>query len=90
MYENLLSISEPWLQYAIRKNLLNETKEDLSVLKNEALKDKKIQAYLFDITNFHNAIVRNHKNPDLSIHKLLFLLDIGFGTDIPEIENAVT
>ncbi|MCL2496050.1 MAG: hypothetical protein FWF04_01360 [Clostridiales bacterium] len=55
MYENLLSISEPWLQYAIRINLLNESKEDLSALKNEALKDKKIQSYLGDINNFHNT-----------------------------------
>jgi len=89
MYETLLSISEPWLQYAIRLNLLNERKEDLIDLKKEALKDQKIQAYLRDITNFHNTIVRNHKDPDLSIHKLLFLLDIGLETDIPEIESAV-
>ena len=89
MLEKLISISEPWLQYAIRLNLLNETREDLSDLKKEALKDKKIQSYLSDITNFHNAIVRNHKDPDLSIHKLLFLLDIGLGTDIPEIDSAV-
>lgn len=89
MIDNLLSISEPWLQYAIRLNLLNERREDLVDLKNEALKDKKILSYLNDITNFHNAIVRNHKDPDLSIHKLLFLLDIGLDMDIPEIESAV-
>lgn len=89
MSENLLSISEPWLQYAIRLNLLGESREALLDLKHEALKDKKIQSYLNNITNFHNAIVRNHKDPDLSIHKLLFLLDIGFETDIPEIESAV-
>ena len=89
MYEKLLSTSEPWLQYAIRINLLNESKEDLIDLKKEALKDKKIQSYLSDITNFHNTIVRNHKDPDLSIHKLLFLLDTGLETDIPEIESAV-
>ncbi len=89
MYEKLLSISETWLQYAIRINLLNENREDLVELKAGALKDKKILLYLNDITNFHNAIVRNHKDPDLSIHKLLFLLDIGFETDIPEIESAV-
>jgi len=87
--ENLLSISEPWLQYAIRLNLLNESREDLISLKNEALKDKKIQAYLNDIADFHSILVSNHKNPDLPMHKLLFLLDIGFGTEIPEIENAV-
>ena len=89
MFEKLLSMSEPWLQYTIRLNLLNEGKENLIDLKNEALKDKKIQSYLKDITNFHNVIVRNHKDPDLSIHKLLFLLDMGLETDIPEIESAV-
>jgi len=89
VFEKLLSMSEPWLQYTIRLNLLNEGKENLIDLKNEALKDKKIQSYLKDITNFHNVIVRNHKDPDLSIHKLLFLLDMGLETDIPEIESAV-
>ncbi len=89
MYEKLLSISETWLQYAIRINLLNENRKDLVELKAGALKDKKILLYLNGVTNFHNAIVRNHKDPDLSIHKLLFLLDIGFETDIPEIESAV-
>ena len=88
-YKNLISISEPWLQYAIRLNLCNESKDDLVDLKNESLKDKKIQSYLDDITNFHNAIVKNHKDPNLSIHKLLFLLDIGFDTNIPEIESAI-
>ena len=89
MFEKLLSISATWLQYAIRLNLLGENREDLVSLKNEALKDKKIQSYLSVLTNFHNKIVKNHKDPDLSIHKLLFLLDIGFDTDIPEIESAV-
>lgn len=89
MIEKLLSISEPWLQYAIKLNLLNESKESLLNLKKEALKDNKIHAYLRDISNFHSMLVSNHKNPELPIHKLLFLLDIGFDMDLPEIENAV-
>jgi len=89
MIEKLLSVSEPWLQYAIKLNLLNESKESLANLKNEALKDNKIQVYLRDISNFHSMLVSNHKNPELPIHKLLFLLDIGFDMDIPEIENAI-
>ena len=89
MIEKLLSQSEPWLQLAIRLNLVTERREDLLGLKLEAMKDKRIQSYLRDISNFHSAIVRNHKDPDLSIHKLLFLLDIGFGMDTPEIESAV-
>ena len=90
MIEKLLSTGEPWLQYAIRINLLNESKESLTNLKNEALRDNKIQAYLSDVSNFHSMLVSNHKNPELPIHKLLFLLDIGFDMDILEIENAVS
>jgi hypothetical protein len=89
MLEYLISISEPWLQYAIKVNLLNEHKEDLSGLRDEALKDKKIQAYLKDITDFNSILVSNHKNPELPFHKLLFLLDCGFGVDIDEIDSAV-
>ncbi|MDR0491375.1 MAG: hypothetical protein LBH28_09060 [Oscillospiraceae bacterium] len=87
--EKLLSVCDPWLQYAIRLNLLHERKEDLDGLRVEAMKDAKIQAYLNDITNFHDALVSNHKNPDLAIHKLLFLLDIGFDTSVFEIETAI-
>jgi len=90
LIEKLLSVSEPWLQYAIKLNLLNESKESLANLKNEALKDNKIQVYLRDISNFHSMLVSNHKNPELPIHKLLFLLDLGFDMDIPEIENAIS
>lgn len=89
MFEKLLSISEPWLLYAIKLNLLNESKESLVNLKDEALKDEKIQICLKNISNFHSMLVSNHKNPELPIHKLLFLLDMGFDTDIPEIGNAV-
>lgn len=89
MIEKLLSQSEPWLQYAISLNILNENKASLTDLKSKALADKKIQAYLKDISDFHSMLVSNHKNPELPVHKLLFLLDIGFDTDVPEIENAV-
>ncbi|MDR1688912.1 MAG: hypothetical protein LBS21_09935 [Clostridiales bacterium] len=90
MYENLLYISEPYLQYAIRLNLLGESKADLTSLRNLALQDEKIRSYLNDITAFHSKTVSNHKNPELPVHKLLFLLEIGFDTGIPEIESAIT
>ena len=66
-----------------------ENKECLVSLKSEALKDKKIQAHLSDVAAFHSMLVSNHKNPELPLHKLLFLLDVGFGLEVPEIENAV-
>lgn len=90
MANGLLSISEPWLQYAIRINLLDQKKEDLVALKEDALLDPKIQQSLKQVSDFHGTLVTNHKNSDLPIHKLLFLLDLGFNTEIPEIESAIS
>jgi hypothetical protein len=87
--QKLYDRSEPWLRYAIRLYLYREPKESLVELKNEALTDARIQKYLSDVADFHGLPVTNHKNPDLPIHKLIFLLDLGFGTDVPEIKTAV-
>jgi len=85
----ILEKGEEWLQYAVRINMLGESKDDLKDLHRKVLSDPKIKAYLNDITNYHGILVSNHKNPDLPIHKLLFLLDIGLDTDVPEIRTAV-
>lgn len=89
LYNNLMVISEDWLKYAIRLNLLNENKEDLTELRNRILGTEKIKTYLSDIADFHNVLVSNHKNPDLPIYKLLFLLDIGLDSDVPQIQTAI-
>ena len=85
--QRLLDISENWLKYAIHLHLCHEPKDTLIELRNTALSDDRIQRYLADVANFHGGLVTNHKNPDLPIHKLLFLLDLGFGMDIPEIDR---
>lgn len=87
--EYILENGESWLLYATRINLLNERKEDLKELRQQALSEPKIKAYLNDITNFHSILVSNHKNPELPIHKLLFLLKIGLDIDVLEIQKAV-
>jgi len=85
----ILEHGDTWLQYAARINLLKESGEKLADLRLQALSDPKIKAYLRDIRDFHSILVSNHKNPDLPIHKLMFLLDIGFGIDVPEIQSAI-
>lgn len=87
--QKLLDISDDWQKYAIHLNLGHEPKDNLVENRNAALTDSLIKGYLNDIANFHGTLVTNHKNPDLPIHKLLFLLDLGFDTEIPEIEAAV-
>ncbi|MGE5495944.1 MAG: hypothetical protein ACM3S4_11660 [Burkholderiales bacterium] len=88
-YQKLLDRSGDWLKFAIRLHLCCDPKDNLIELRNAALTDSRIQNYLNEVANFHGMLVTNHKNPDLPIHKLLFLLDLGFDTDVPEIKAAV-
>jgi hypothetical protein len=88
-FQKLLEISDDWLKYAILLNLCKENKDNLVEIRNAALADSRIKRHLSDVANFHGSLVTNHKNPDLPIHKLLFLLDLGFGAEVPEIKAAV-
>lgn len=88
-YQKLFDLSDVWLKYAIFLHVCRKPRDELIEIKNEALTDGRIQNYLIDIANFHGKPVTNHKNPDLPIHKLLFLLDLGFDIDVPEIKAAI-
>jgi len=85
----ILENGEAWLKYAVTKRIQNGSTESLLDLRQQALYDTRIKAYLHDVADFHGILVSNHKNPDLPIHKLLFLLDLGFGTDVHEIQIAI-
>ncbi len=88
-YKKLLNCSDDWLKYAICLNLCDEPRDTLFEIRKAALADNRIQKFLADVSAFHGMLVTNHKNPDLPIHKLLFLLDLGFDTEVPEIKAAV-
>lgn len=88
-YEKLLDISEDWLKHAIHVHLCGESKDETVEYRNAALADGKIQNLLKDVVSFHGMPVTNHKNPDLPVRKLMFLLDIGFDMDVPEIKTAI-
>lgn len=88
-YKKLLDRSDNWLKYAILLHLCHEPKDTLVEIRNAALADSRIQNYLNDVTAFHSTLVTNHKNPELPIHKLLFLLDLGFDSEVPGIKAAV-
>lgn len=80
---------EPYVEYAVRKNILKQNMDELRDLKSTVLSDMRIQKYLDDVADFNATLVTNHKNPDIPIHKLLFLLEVGLDTDIPQIDRAI-
>jgi len=89
MFTELYDRSEEWLKYAIQLNLLHSPKEENAALLKSALADEKIILALNDAAHYHETLVTSHKNPMLPIQRLLFLLDLGFDTDIPEIQVAI-
>lgn len=89
MFDELYARSEDWLKYAIQINLLHSSKENQVGVLKSALKDEKIRQALQDVAAYHETLVTSHKNPMLPIQRLLFLLELGFDTDIPEIRTAI-
>lgn len=83
------SLAEPWLKYAVRLHLYGETRDRLQALHAQALEDVKIKAWLANVSAFHATVVNGHKNSELPIHQLLFLLELGLGTEVPEIQSAI-
>lgn len=81
--------SEAYVQYATKINILKQDKKDLESLKSEVLSDSRIKKYLNDITDFNGMSVTNHKNPELPIHKLMFLLELGLDTEVTQINLAI-
>lgn len=86
---NWLLNSSPYVELATRINILKENPDDLVDLKNKVLSDERIKKYLADVSIFYDKLVTTHKNPELPIHKLIFLFDIGLDTKVPEINMAI-
>jgi hypothetical protein len=81
--------NERYVELATRLHILKQNYIELETLKKEVLLDPRIKKYLTDVSDFNGTVVTNHKNPELPIYKLIFLLDIGFDTSVPEIDTAI-
>jgi len=84
-----LLVSDPYVEYATRKNYLKQNATELLDLRKIVLSDPRVQKYLNDVADFNGTLVTNHKNPDLPIHKLLFLMDIGLDSEVQSIDTAI-
>ncbi len=86
---NWLLKCDPYVEFATRVNILKQDKSELEELKNIVLEDPRIRKYLGDVADFNGMLVTNHKNPELPIHKLMFLLEIGLDDHVAEIQIAL-
>lgn len=81
--------AEPWVQYAARTQLLGEPAAGHAALHAQSLADPRLRAWLGDVAAFYDTVVSRHNSMNLPMHKLLFLLDLGFGTEVAQIATAV-
>jgi hypothetical protein len=81
--------SDAYVQYATRLHILKQDKRELKQLKSDVLADPRIQKHLSDIADFHGLSITNHKNAELPIHKLIFLMETGLDAEVEQIDMAL-
>jgi len=87
-YDRLLEISQPWVRYLVLHDLVGVPSSDLQEIHEQLITEPFVQGLLAEIADFHKIIVSGHKNPYLSINRLLLLQSLDLGIEIPQIATA--
>lgn len=79
----------PWIEYRTRIDLLEQTKDEPEVERayKESFALPQIQNLISELSEWSGPILKSHKKAGHFLHKLGFLADIGYKTDIPGIEK---
>jgi len=88
-YKQLLAISPLWVRYLVLRDLAGASAAELQELHVQLLDERHVQGLLASVANFHAPIVSGHKNPNLSVNKLLMLQALDFNLETPQIEKAL-
>jgi hypothetical protein len=77
-----------WLQYRVRVDLLDESpdSEENRRIHTLSLEDPAIQSLLTELANWPGPVLNSHKSAGHSLHKLVFLADLGFTIADPGID----
>jgi hypothetical protein len=81
---------EPWVVYRTLLDLLEETPQSpaVQVAYSNIRKDPKIRGLLTELGDWPGAALKSHKKAGHLIHKLVFIADLGLGTDIPALAKV--
>ncbi len=82
---NWLLSSTPYVEYRTRLDLLHQSENDLSVTqaREAMLENPLIKGLIQEITNWPGSILVSHKSAGHSLHKLVFLADVGLKVTDP-------
>jgi hypothetical protein len=87
----LLSTS-PFVEYRTRVDLLvqHETEQSVITARNSILKSPMIKDLIYEISNWPGSKLVSHKSAGHSLHKLVFLADLGLTFNDPGMEVLIT
>ena len=89
---NWLLSSSPWTEYRTRLDILGQSENDTQVVmaRKSLIESLAVRQIVEDISNWPGTILISHKSAGHSIHKLVFLADLGLTINDPGIENLTT
>ena len=80
--------SEPWIQYGVRKELLEQDEDNADVkdTRKKMLTQPAIISIIDELKNWPGTVLSSHKSPKQPFHKISFLAELGFNIKDPGIE----
>ncbi|MCX5971049.1 MAG: hypothetical protein NTV14_06050 [Coprothermobacterota bacterium] len=75
----------PWVQYRARRDLLGEREEESAVIqaRRGMSSDPVLLSLIRELTDWPGMVLNSHKSAGHSLHKLVFLADLGFQASDP-------
>ena len=88
---NWLLEGPSWVQYRTRLDLLRQSEKEPEVqaVKQDLLEDSQIREIIKELQNWPGPALKGHKDPSHSIHKLVFISDIGINSKDPGISSII-
>ncbi len=70
---------EPWIQYRVRVDLLNQSESNRHVVqaRNAMLADARIRSLTKELKDLRTTVITSHKSAGHPLHKLVFAADLG-------------
>ncbi len=80
-----------WIQYRCLKDLLDRDENDAGVksAREKMWRDRKIMQLISECGKWETSLMKRHNDASHPIHKLVFLADLGFSINDPEIKEVI-
>ena len=81
----------PWVEYRTRVDLLEQSEDSSEVrrARNKMLEHPQIKTLIEELDEWPGTILKSHKSAGHVLHKLVFVADLGFRANDPDIAKII-